>query len=130
MATWNGKAAAQWLDVQGYDCHYRRCKSANYSVKGGSTREISVALERQSGVTAYVNQLSVSGIAFPHAGIVGIEIAASYLRGYRGLNGNRGISDSVARQNPSLNPMHNDVLRLHVQDMDSLSRLMRWYTAT
>ena len=46
-----------------------------------------------------------------------------------GENGNPGISGSVARHNPSLDPAKTDVLLLHVRDAMALDRLLTWYTA-
>lgn len=126
MTVWNGERAADLLSAK-YSCHYRKTKSANFSVPGGCERQISIALGRQEGVTAYVNQVSVTGRVYPDAGIEGIAIAEAYAKGHRGTNGNPGISVSVATKNSALNPAINDVLRVHVRDEQSLYRLVDWY---
>lgn len=127
MSSWNAEAAADGLLKRGYQCHYRKTKSANFRVKGTQPREISISLARKNGVTAYVNCYSARGVAFPDQGVNGIELLGKYLRGHEGVNGNRGISESVARNNPSLDPASNDVLRLDVRDEASLDRLLAWY---
>lgn len=121
--------AADGLLKRGFQCHYRKTKSANFRVKGTQPKEISISLARKNGVTAYVNLYSTIGDAFPDKGIEGVEVLEKYPRGHQGLNGNRGISESVARNNPSLDPASNDVLRVDVRDNSSLERLLAWYAA-
>lgn len=127
MTAWNSDVAADTLLKRGYQCHYRKTKTANFRIKGPQSREISIALGRLNGVTAYVNLNSTAGLPFPASGIDGIEIVQKYSRGHEGVNGNPGISVSVARTNPSLDPASNDVLRIHVRDDASLDRLLAWY---
>ncbi len=127
MSGWNPDVAADALSKRDYQCHYRKTKTANFRFKGPQSREISIALGRLNGVTAYVNLQSTGGLPFPENGIEGIEIVQKYSRGYEGINGNPGISVSVARTNPSLDPASNDVLRIHVRDDASLDRLLAWY---
>lgn len=127
MNVWNSDVAADALLKRDYQCHYRKTKTANFRIKGPQPREISIALGRLNGVTAYVNLHSTGGSPFPENGIDGIEIVQKYPRGYEGINGNPGISVSVARTNPSLDPASNDVIRIHVRDNPSLDRLLAWY---
>jgi hypothetical protein len=129
MISWNAEAAANMLEKNGLHCHYRKSKSANFRVKGESPREISIALGRVDIVTAYLNAVSTGGHGFPTEGIDGVAIAQHYIKGHQGRSGARGISESVARQNPTLDPRSHDVLRLHVRDQDSLVRLLQWYSA-
>ena len=129
MNIWKGETAADEVNRRGYITHYRKTKSANYRFHGISPKEISISLARKDGVTAYVNRIAANGFPFPANGIESIEIAKMYPRGYEGAGGNRGISESVARENPSLDPRSNDVLRLEVRDIDSFRRLLDWYVA-
>lgn len=126
---WNAERAANALDLRGLQCHHRKMKSANFRITGPHPREISIALGRSSVVSVFVNRRSVTGVAFPARGLDGIVIAKSYTRGHEGREGNRGISDSVARQNPSLDPANNDILRLHVRDGCAFTKLLDWYCA-
>lgn len=128
MSSWNAEIAADDLLKRGYQCHYRKTKSANYRVNGAQSREISISLARKNGVTAYVNCYSTHGVVFPDQGLDGIEVLEKYPRGHVGVNGNPGIAASVARNNPSLDPASNDVLRLDVRDDASLDRLLAWYS--
>lgn len=127
MSTWNAETAAEGLLKRGYQCHYRKTKSANFRIDGTQLREISISLARKNGVTAYVNRLSTQGVAFPGQGLDGVEILERYPRGHVGVNGNPGIAGSVARNNHSLDPASNDVLRIEVRDDASLGRLLAWY---
>ncbi len=127
MSVWNSEFAADLLAERGLYCHYRKTKSACFRIKGMQPRELAIALARKTVVTAYVNLHSVSGIAFPDSGFEGIEVVERYMRGHEGRDGNPGISVSVARNNPSLNPASHDVLRLHISDEASFARLLEWY---
>lgn len=127
MNAWNSDVAADALLKRDYQCHYRKTKTANFRIKGAVPREISIALGRVNGVTAYVNLNSTAGKPFPDGGIDGVEVVQKYVRGHTGINGNPGVSVSVARTNPSLDPASNDVLRIHVRDDASLDRLLAWY---
>jgi hypothetical protein len=129
MTVWNGQAAANLLQGLSLRCHYRKTKSANFSIPGQQPREISISLARKDGVTAYVNRYSATGQVFPVGGIDGISIVKLYPRGYTGVNGNPGIARSVAAENPTLNPKKYDVLRVHVQNEKSLRCLLEWYRA-
>lgn len=129
MNAWNSDAAENVLLQRDYPCHYRKTKTANFHINGAVPREISIALGRANSVTAYVNLNSVAGKPFPEGGIDGIEVVQKYPRGHSGINGNPGISASVARNNPSLDPASNDVLRIRVRDDASLDRLLAWYAA-
>lgn len=128
MTAWNGKAAATVLEELGFRCHYRKTKSANFSITGRQPREISISLVRKNWVTAYVNRCSATGLGFPAEGIEGIDIVKLYPLGHRGLNGNPGIARSVAAENPSLDPNNHDVLRVHVHDENSFRHLLNWYS--
>jgi len=129
MTTWNAEFAANLLAKRGLHCHYSKTKSACFRIKGAQPRELAILLARKEGVTTYVNLRSVSGEVFPATGIEGIKEVGRYMRGHKGQQGNPGISGSVARQNPSLDPASHDVLRVHVLDEASLGRLLRWYEA-
>ena len=129
MIVWTGESAADELNRRGYISHYRKTKSANYRFRGIPPKEISISLARKDGVTVYVNRGAVSGTPFPDKGFEGVEVTKTYPKGYEGAKGNRGISESVARENPSLDPRSNDVLRLDIRDMDSFRRLLDWYVA-
>lgn len=130
MKLWNAEIAADNLLKLGLQCHYRKTKSANFRVNDAQSREISISLARKNGVTAYVNLYSTHGAAFPEAGLEGIQVLEKYQRGHQGVNDNPGIAGSVARNNPSLDPANNDVLRVDVRDEASLVRLFEWYGST
>lgn len=128
MNIWNAETAADSLLKRGLQCHYRKTKSANFRVVNGEPpREISISLARKNGVTVYVNRYSALGVAFPEESLEGIQVLEKYPRGHEGVNGNPGISESVARNNPSLDPASNDVLRLDIRDDPALARLLEWY---
>ncbi len=127
MTVWKGETVADELERRGYITHYRKTKSANYRFRGVSPKEISISLARKDGVTVYVNRVAVNGQPFPADGLEGVVITKEYPKGYEGADGNRGISESVARENPSLDPRSNDVLRLDIRDIDSFRCLLDWY---
>jgi hypothetical protein len=129
VIVWNGESAATLLEELGFRCHYRKTKTANFSLTRSRLREISIPVTRRNGVTAYINRYSVTGEVFPIDGIDGIDVEELYARGHEGRNGNRGIAGSVARHNSSLDPKNNDVLRVHVHDAQSLRNLLAWYGA-
>lgn len=125
MIVWNGKIAADLLEKTGLRCHQKGSKTANFTITGGLSREISIVLTRKDGVTAYVNRYSIT--EQPIGEIDGVEIAEPYPLGHEGINKNRGLAGSVVQHNPSLDPKKNEVLRVHVRDEKSLERLLDWY---
>jgi hypothetical protein len=127
MVVWNGESAASLLGELGFRCHYRNTKTANFSLTSSQLREISIPVTRQDGVTAYVNAYSATGQVFPIDGIDGIDVEERYPLGHQGSDGNPGIAGSVARNNSSLNPRNNEVLRIHIRDRESLIDLLAWY---
>lgn len=127
MIVWNGESAADLLEELGFRCHYRKTKTANFSVTSSPLREISIPVTRRNGVTAYINRYSATGKVFPIDGIDGIEVEELYPREHEGRNGNPGIAGSVVRHNSSLDPKNNDVVRVHVEDAQSLRHLLAWY---
>jgi hypothetical protein len=127
VIVWNGERASSLLEELGFPCHFRKSKSANFSIAGPQFREISISLTRKNGVTAYVNRYSTTGQAFPVGGFDGVDVIKLYPLGHNGLNGNPGIAGSVYRHNPSLNPKKNDVLLLHVHSEKTFSQLLAWY---
>ncbi|MDP2784729.1 MAG: hypothetical protein Q8O38_09095 [Sulfurimicrobium sp.] len=129
MNVWNAEFAVDLLAKRGLYCHYHKAKAACFRIKGAQPRELSIALARKGVVTTYVNLRSVSGELFPENGIEGIDVVERYMRGHKGLQENPGISGSVARNNPSLNPASHDVLRVHVLDEASIEKLLKWYEA-
>ena len=127
MIVWNGESAATLLEELGFQCHYRKTKTANFSVTKSRLREISIPVTRRNGVTAYINRYSANGEVFPIDGIEGVDVEKLYPRGHEGRNGNPGIAGSVIRHNSSLDPKKNDVLRVHVHNAQSLRHLLAWY---
>lgn len=90
-------------------------------------KHIVIARERTDGsVTAYVNARSVSGSPLHDADIQGLSIAERFPVGHRGRTGDRGIAASVAKLD-SLDPLKNEVLRLHIEGPSSFSTLLDWY---
>jgi hypothetical protein len=104
-----------------------KSKSAGFSIDSDKKRHIAISCVTTNTVTCYINFCSVNGEKYPTEDIEGIERKNLYPRGHKGTNGNPGISGSIARNNPSLDPSSNDVLRVHIASENSLNKLLRWY---
>ncbi|MDP1664064.1 MAG: hypothetical protein Q8L79_02980 [Methylobacter sp.] len=130
MSQWNPEEAIMQLESLGFkptNAHTEKSKSIGFSVDDQKQRHIAVFCGTKNTVTCYVNFNSITGEKYPIEGIEGIEKMKFYPRGHKGENGNPGISSSVARYNPSLNPSNHAVIRVHVDSKNSLNRLLTWY---
>lgn len=100
-----------------------------YRYKFPSSPERHIAIVRkatETGITVYINNISVSGSEYIISEIDGIRISEKYDKGHEGKNGNKGISSSVSRLS-SLNPKVNDVLRLSISNESAFQNLLEWY---
>ncbi len=79
-----------------------------------------------AGITAYLNQTSVSGNRFPEDRFPSAIVTARYPIGHKGNTGDKGLSSSAARL-PSINPDSNASMRISVSTPDEFQRLLNWY---
>lgn len=94
---------------------------------GYSGRHIAIDREsKKTGITAYVNQTSVSGEKFPEGRFKSTIVAARYPIGHKGKTGDKGLAGSAARL-PSINPEHNASMRISVSDPEEFQRVLDWY---
>lgn len=128
MNVFTTKNAIEWLSKKysRVDENKSRKKSDSFSI--GDDRQTAIA-ERKGVVAAYVNRRSIKGELYPEQELklMGVLKEREYLKGHKGEKGNPGISGSVARNNPSLDPANNDVLLVHLDNESSLEHLMEWY---
>lgn len=130
MSQWNPEVAIKQLERLGFkptNIRTEKSKSAGFIIDSDKKRHIAVSCSTKDTVTCYINLYSVTGQKFPTENIEGVEEKDLYPRGHKGKNGNPGISASVVRNNPSLDPSCNDVLRVHITSENSLNKLLRWY---
>lgn len=80
----------------------------------------------EAGITAYLNQTSVSGNRFPEDRFPSAIVTARYPIGHKGSTGDKGLSSSAARL-PSINPKSNASMRISVSTPDEFQRLLNWY---
>lgn len=94
---------------------------------GCSGRHIAIVRQAtEAGITAYLNQTSVSGKHFPEDRFLSTIVTGRYPIGYEGKTGDKGLASSAARL-PSINPKFNASMRVSVSNSDEFQRLLNWY---
>lgn len=94
---------------------------------GCSGRHIAIVRKAtEAGITAYLNQTSVSGNRFSEDRFPSAIVTARYPIGHKGSTGDKGLSSSAARL-PSINPESNASMRISVSTPDEFQRLLDWY---
>lgn len=102
-------------------------KSYRYQFPSAPERHIAIMRTgTKDGITAYINNISVSGSAYSLSEIDGVIISETYHKGHEGKAGKKGISGSVARLQ-TLDPKKNDVHRLSISSKLAFKNLLDWY---
>lgn len=130
IPAWTSEKAITQLESLGCkatNTRTEKSKSAGFSVDQAHKRHIAISCTTQNVVTCYINNTSACDEQYPTDGIDGIEVKDIYRKGHGGINGNPGIASSVVRYNPSLDPLSNDVMRVHIDNSEALNRLLFWY---
>ena len=124
---WNSAVAAKILDLKEnvFFIQPDIQKKYRYEIRKADER-LHLALSKTKAgsngpVTVYINLLSLDGERFQNDAINGEIVKEPYPKGVAG-----GISDSVERLK-SLNPLTNEVLRLHVANPFAFEKLIDWY---
>ena len=135
---WDYEEARQILNTYA-NCYYLSAvrgkgeltKSHRFVFKSRAVNwHIAISKVRNPGaVTAYVNAQSILGQRFPEYDVAGVRISEKYFRGHVGKTGDHGVSASVAALE-SLNPLHNDVLRLDIEGQSAFKVIVDWYNGS
>jgi hypothetical protein len=128
-AIWDRTMAREMLvNMAGSELLSETKKSVQFRFRARVGNGVELDLRNvKSGITVYANQISQSGNRFADDQIGGISVKERYPIMARTVEGKRGIAWRVSEL-PSLNPEHNEVMRINASGAEPFAQFLAWYT--